>query len=475
MRRLLGHAFWLAFAIVACKKADDKAPEKQAATDACPNMKSAGELAWIHDDYAGALACAKQKGVPLVVDFWAPWCHTCLSMQATVLTDPSFKAVANKFVFVELDTDREVNAAVVDRYPLSAWPTFYVIGPDEKVLARFVGAATVTQFHAFLEAGARAMSGAAVGPDEHLLNAERAIAGKDLATAESELTAAIAAAPATWPRRPDALNSLVHVKQKRKDYPGCLDVAEKYMDETGNAASATDFTSHATDCARDYLDANKDQPEIAARVKALRERAVAKWRQLADDKTTQMSIDDRSDVMLYMRDTLIALERKDEAKQVAEAQRAMLDDAAAKATDPMHAMTYNWPRAEVYVFLDKPLELVPALEKSIADLPKEYDPPTRLGWIYLKAGKLAEAAKYTDQALALAYGPRKVRVLTQRAEIAQKQGDKDTERAMRAQVVKMYESLPAGQTSPEQLAKAKEALAKVDAPAEASSGSGSGT
>jgi thiol-disulfide isomerase/thioredoxin len=467
MRRLVLLAFLLGF--VACKKDDSKPKPDPAvavkpAESPCAKAHVEGHLAWIKDDYAAALACAKEMKVPLVLDLWAPWCHTCLSMQTTVFTDASFKAAAPKFVFAALDTDREVNAAAVDKFPLSAWPTFYVVGHDENVLARFVGAASVAQFHAFLDAGARAMAGGAVGPDEHLLNAERAIATKDHAKAETELLAALAAAPAEWPRKADALVSLIGTKAKRGDLTGCLDIAEQYMDANGNAASASDFLSHATGCASDLLEKDKS---VADRVKKLRERAVVRWQTLAADKATQMSVDDRSDVMMYLRDTLALLDRKDEAKQVAEAQRAMLDEAAAKAPSPMAAMTYNWPRAEVYVYLEKPLELVPALEKSHADLPKEYDPLARLGWIYLKAGKLDEAVKYTDQALALVYGPRKVRVLTQRAEIAAKQNDAATERAMRDAIVKLYESMPKGHANPDALAKAKKTLADLDAKAAA--------
>jgi hypothetical protein len=150
---------------------------------------------------------------------------------------------------------------------------------------------------------------------------------------------------------------------------------------------------------------------------------------------------------------------------VAERQRALLDDAAAKAGTPIAAMTFNWPRAEVYTFLERPLDLVPALERSVRELPAEYDPPARLGWIYWKGGKLDEAARWTDAALKLVYGPRKVRVLTQRAEIAGKQGDRAAERAARAEIVKSLEALPAGQATPEAIEKAKQALADLDAPA----------
>jgi tetratricopeptide (TPR) repeat protein len=372
-------------------------------------------------------------------------------MQATVFRDDSFAAKRNDFVFASLDTDREGNAAPLAKLSISAWPTFYVLGQDETVLARFVGAASVVQFQSFLDSGATAAKGKPADvADARMLGAERALAKNDLTTADEELTAALAAAPEVWPRRNELLGSLILTKLKHGDVGGCLDVADKYMAVTGNAAVASDFLVTAMTCA--------DKAELA-RAKAVREHAVARWNELLADPSAQLSADDRSDAMASLREALDALGKKDEAKATAEAQRKLLDDAAAKASTPMAAMTYNWPRAEVYVYLGKPLELVPALEKSAKDLPGEYDPRARLGWIYWKAGKLDDAAKWTDAALQLAYGPRKARVLALRADIAAATGDKAGERMYREQVVKQYESLPEGQKQPEALAKAKQALA----------------
>jgi thiol:disulfide interchange protein len=144
---------------------DPRSPAEHAAHggpgDPCGKAHPEGSMVmpWIADDLASALACARQRGVPVVVDEWAPWCHTCLSMQSTVFTDPSFKGDVDRFVFARLDTDKPANAEAVAKYPPSAWPTFYVIGEDrasgrtDAVLARFVGAASLAQFHAFLDAG----------------------------------------------------------------------------------------------------------------------------------------------------------------------------------------------------------------------------------------------------------------------------------------------------------------------------------
>jgi thioredoxin-like negative regulator of GroEL len=425
------------------------------ADDCARHGKPVGQMVWFEDDYQGAVACAKQMKRPLVVDLWAPWCHTCLSMQTTVFTDPSFVDDSDKFIWTALDTDREQNAAALQKLAISAWPTFYVLSPDEKVLSRFVGAASVQQFHEFLNAGVKAQSGGVAAADAHVLGAERALAVKDYDAADTELAAALAAAPKDWPRRPELLNSIILTKLKKNDVQGCLATAEQHIDETGNAAAASDFLVTAMTCAEQRA---KDEPD---RVKALRERAVARWRALLADAKAPLSIDDRSDAMASLRETLDALGDKDEAQKIAEQQRTLLDQAAASAPTPLAAMTYNWPRAEVYVYLGKPLELVPSLARSAQDLPNEYDPRARLGWIYLKGGNLSEAAKWTDDALKLVYGPRKGRVLTQRADIAAAAGDKTTERQFREAAVKLYESLPAGQQAPEALAKAKQALADV--------------
>jgi tetratricopeptide (TPR) repeat protein len=233
------------------------------------------------------------------------------------------------------------------------------------------------------------------------------------------------------------------------------------MDDTGNAAAATDFIVIAQGC----TDELKADAAVADRIKKLRERAADRLAKLVADPDAPLSVDDRSDALATLREVLDQLGKPAEAKATAEHQRALLEDAAAKAPTAMAAMTYNWQRCEVSVYLGKPLEMVAALEKSARDLPSEYDPRARLGWIYLKADKLPEAAKWTDEALGMVYGPRKARVLGQRVEIAAKQHDKAAERRFQQDTVKLWESLPPGQASPESLAKARAALAVLDAPA----------
>ncbi len=439
---------------------------------ACSKAKVHGPISWIEDDYASALACAKARGVPLVLDLWAPWCHTCLSMQATVFQDPSFAADAKRFVFASLDTDRPANAAAVAKYTMAAWPTFYVVDVDESVLARSAGASSLAQFRGFLDSASAARTGVD-GASKHLLAGERALAKGDLDTGEAELSKAVSTAPPGWIRKPDALVSLIHTRRRQGNFAGCLELAETFLDDTGTSASATDFTAIALECANDLKTPGD------TRVAVVRERGIMRLHKLLEASNAQLSLDDRSDAMLSLRTTLDAVGRKPEAINLAEKQRQLLEDAIAKAPDPKAAMTYVWHIAEVYAFLGRPLEAVPSLERAAAALPGEYDPLARLGYVYLKADRLTEAAAWTDKAIALAYGPRKASVMNQRANIAARAGDVTTERALRAEIVKLWERMPPGHASPDALAKAKTALANVDARdgagSAAGSGSGSGT
>jgi thioredoxin-like negative regulator of GroEL len=458
-----------ALVLVGCKGKDapdtgTKAPAGSAVADACKGAKQEGPLAWFEDDLPAASACAMSRKVPLVVDLWAPWCHTCLSMQSTVFRDKAMDPMAARFVFASIDTDRETNASAVAKLPLSAWPTFYVLAPEDgSVLARFAGGASVAQFTAFLEAGEAARTASSNGAAKHLLDAERAITAKDLAKAEAELTAALAAAPPTWVRTPDVLVSLISTRKKRGDNAGCFALAQEKLDATGNAASATDFAGYGLACA----EALEKDTSKTADIAAYRERATKRIEALLADVKAPLSLDDRSDAMSYWREALTSLGKKDEAAAVGEKQKTLLEEAIAKAPDPVAASTYNYQLADVCVALGRPLDAVPLLEKSANALPKEYDPAARLGWVYLEAGKLDEATTWTDKALALVYGPRKARVLTQRANIAKKKGDTAAEKKYRADIVALWESLPAEQKNADALAKAKAELAALDAPAPA--------
>jgi thiol-disulfide isomerase/thioredoxin len=469
MRTAVAIAVAAALTLVGCKKKTsdgDKAgsgpaSEVSKATGPCTGAEAHGPLAWFEDDYGAALACAKATKRPLVIDMWAGWCHTCLSMQTTVLRDPSFQPIADRFVFLAIDTEKEANAALVAKLPLQNWPTFFVLSPDdESVQERWLGAATVEQFRTLLKDGEAAYlaghDGAALDPLlAKLRTGNQAATRKDWPAAAAAWGDIIASAPASWPRRTDVLVSLVSALWKAKDMPACLDLSLARGGETGNTANATDFFVWALECAS----ADGADP---AKAQAVRELVVARLTPLIDDPTAPLSADDRADAMVNLREALDALGKKDEANAIAERELAYLADAAAKAPDAWAASTYNWPRAEVHVYLGRGLELAPALEKSANDLPREYDPPYRLGWVYMKSGEPAKARPWIEKALGLAYGARKVNIAKLFVEANKAVGDRAGERAAREGLVKTLEALPPEVAKPEELEKARADLKAMD-------------
>ena len=73
-------------------------------------------------------------------------------MRAFVLADPALASHAGQFVWLDLNTDRTENEAVLQKHEADALPTFLVVDPsDEKVVLRWVGSFTVPQAEAFLE------------------------------------------------------------------------------------------------------------------------------------------------------------------------------------------------------------------------------------------------------------------------------------------------------------------------------------
>lgn len=87
-----------------------------------PQVKSApaGGLTFIEDDFPAALALAKEKKLPLFVDGWAPWCHSCVFLKEHVLTRPELARNAGRYVFVSINTEKPTGAAFLARYPMES-------------------------------------------------------------------------------------------------------------------------------------------------------------------------------------------------------------------------------------------------------------------------------------------------------------------------------------------------------------------
>lgn len=110
-----------------------------------------GPIKFIEDDLPAATARARAEGKALFIDAWAPWCHTCLSMQAYVLNDPSLRPLAERVVFAAIDTDKPSSAAFLERHAVKAWPTFFVLDPaQDAVLGYWSGSGSVEEIRGLI-------------------------------------------------------------------------------------------------------------------------------------------------------------------------------------------------------------------------------------------------------------------------------------------------------------------------------------
>ncbi|WP_428266803.1 thioredoxin family protein [Haliangium sp.] len=434
--------------------------------DPCAGAEAHGPLRWFHDDYQAALACARAQDKPLFIDNWAPWCHTCLSMKHTVFADAGLAPLAERFVWLAVDTDKEENAAAVAKFPPQVWPTFYVVAPaDESVQGRYLGAASLDELRAFLSEGERGFlesKGQALAEDSPLgreRRGDRAATSGDFAAAATAYAEALTVLPADAPRRADVLVKRISALYKADDSQACVEMAEAELAHSGRSASASDFVYYAHICAGEIAD--------AGRGKALRESLAAYLAPILDDAEAPMSVDDRSDGLRILREIKDELGQEEAAKALAVRQRALLDQAWAEAPDAFARMTFVWPMVEVYVYQGEGEALLSEIEKLEAELPTQYDPPYRLAWVLHRLGREDEAAAAAERALPKMYGPRKARAQALLADIHGSRGDKAAELAAREAVVATYAGLPEGQKQPAALAAAQEALAQAKAkPAE---------
>lgn len=443
-------------------QAKGDAPDPARVAAACAGAEARGPLRWFDDDYQAAHACAVAARKPLLIDAGAPWCHTCVSMETTVLMDPGMAPLAERFVWLRIDTDKPQNAATVTQFPPKTWPTFFVVAPeDESVQGRYLGAASVAQFRDFLQQSESAYLDEKRGtlpegsPLALVRKGDRAIVAGERSAAKRAYYAALAAAPKDWPRRPQVLVSLISMHYDQEEWEPCVTLAREEMANTGRSASAADFADHALQCVENVFDSRL--------ISEMRNTAIGRLMPLVDDDSAPLSMDDRADAMRVIREIRESMDDLEGARAMAERQRVFLDEAAAAADTPLAAMTFNWPRAEVYHYLERLGEIVPALEKSVADLPNEYDPPYRLAWVYHKMGANEKALPMAQTAVERAYGPHKARIYSLLADVYKGLGNIAGERDARKAVVAVYESLPDGQRHPLAYRRAFETLMSVEA------------
>jgi len=441
-------------------------PPPQGSATAQPKAK-AKAIAFIEDDYPRALALAREKGLPIFVDSWAPWCHTCRAMNANVFPDPALAVHAERFVWLSIDTEKEENAAFLSRFPQQVWPTLLVVDPtEEKAVLRWQGSATVSQLEELLVDAERAARQVDPGEGKAL---ELRLAAADRLYGEGKIDEAIVAFEALleeaeegWARRARAVESLLAAKAiGRRDSKGCAELALRELQALPRSSSWANIASLGLFCSL-----RLDQPPASWLEEAVSP-LEARAREALGEPAIEIAADDRSG--LY--DSLVAARELagDEAgkKKVAAEWLAFLEGAAAKEADPDARSVYDSHRIGAAMLIGEPERVVGALRESEEALPNDYNPPARLAVVYHRMDRLDDAIAASDRALKLVYGPRKVRVLNERGAILVAKGDRDGGRRAYEEARSLALSLSASQRPRRELERAEarlEALASEAGP-----------
>jgi hypothetical protein len=133
---------------------------------------------------------------------------------------------------------------------------------------------------------------------------------------------------------------------------------------------------------------------------------------------------------------------REEIAAVARDWAAFLEAEARRAPNPAARAVFDAHRLTAYLALGEPERALPMLAESEKDFPRDYNPPARLALANLALKRWSEAESAIDRALALAYGPRKMRLFALKADILEAKGDLAGARAAVLEALKWADSVP---------------------------------
>ncbi len=342
-------------------------------------------------------------------------------MKRDVLHDASLGAFSDRFVFVEVDTDKPQNAAFMAKHAVRVWPTFFVVDPaTDREVAVYGGSMSLVETANFLREGNG--GNGAMAQAYALLQAGQA---KQAALAfEAE-------AHVAGPRRAEAYAAAYRAWRDAKDMSRCAGTAAAALDVVTGSGAVGDTAGYVLLCTDALPDSDPDK-------KRLRTIAKAKLEALVQTPAASASVDDRADVMATLAEVVAADGDTGRARQLHEQRLKLLEDDAKVSdphADPKAARVHDYARMNSYLELGRGDDAVKMLRERVSQFPDDYEPHARLASTLVKLKKFAEARPEVERAVALAYGPRRLRYLTLLADACKGLGDLPCERAALTRVL----------------------------------------
>lgn len=101
--------------------------------------KGATELVWLRDE-AAAVADARAKDQPLLIDFMANWCLPCKEFEVKVFSRPDVAEAMSRFTLLRVDLTHEDDdpalPALKKKYGADTLPAIRLVAPDGAVIGK---------------------------------------------------------------------------------------------------------------------------------------------------------------------------------------------------------------------------------------------------------------------------------------------------------------------------------------------------
>jgi tetratricopeptide (TPR) repeat protein len=320
---------------------------------------------------------------------------------------------------------------------------------------RYVGGATVPQLKKMLdevETSYRARS--VTTPDRLLAKADNLASDGNHVEAAKAYDLAIAAGSSKWRGFGRAAESLIIELSMAGDDEHCTLRALDLYPRLEGTSSGANVASTGLSCAASL---KKDDPRRASALATL-EKAT---RSALDDPKIALSGDDRSGLYISLIDARDAAGDDEGAVALKSEWAKFLEDAAARAKTAEQRAVYDSHRLSAYLDLGTPEKAIPMLEQSERDFPNDYNPPARLALAWKAMKEYDKALAASDRALSKIAGPRRLSVLSARADIFAAKGDVKAAKETIEAAIAYAKSLPEGQRSENRIKGLEKKLASM--------------
>lgn len=409
-----------------------------------------------------ALAAAKQRSAPVIVDFYAPWCYSCYFMAKNVKNGPEWARLQKQAVIVSLDADSPAGAHWMAQFGAKGLPSYVVLDSHGSELGRISLERTRAQFYP--EIAAITARGSAF----ETLKANVRDAGPASLAAAREVLAAFASrrdptAASDWlallppdARRAVDADPVAALWQSRLKLRAAYDA----NDAAACAAIAPTVLNGDLGCDRAYelgraLECTASLPLADRKSLFAAQRPV--MRSLLDEQVfvAKPGCADARSLVSTAADLSIAL--GDEPGEAALLDRAIADIerrlGGAKKLDLKRDRNLA-DNLRLYLDRGKRHAALDALfPKLIAAYPDDYVYAYRFGKSLVERGEYARALPWLEQAAPKAYGVNRLSVAQHRAEALRKLGRDQDAKQVVADALKAN-----GPFFPDEVAKLKAAL-----------------